>query len=244
MRCFKYILQWIVFATIVSCDKSSPDCFKKAGSESSLTREMTPFSNVTLESNVDVVLRHGNSYKVEVVGPKNLLDKVETSVNSNTLTVDNRNTCNFVRGYKHYLKVIVTCPKYHMVTTNSIGKIITEADFIEDSLFVYTEGGDITIDGKFDQLRTGSHGGGNVYFKGTANELLVYMNGINFFYGQDGSVTNYVFVENISLGDAFVNAPSGGILSYHMWKTGNLFFKGDPAVVEGKSERSGSAIKQ
>lgn len=244
MRCFKYILQWIVFAIIVSCDKSSPDCFKKAGSESSLTREVASFSNVTLESNVEVILRHGAVYKAQIIGPKNLIDKVETSVSNNTLTIDNHNGCNFVRGYKHHLKVIVTCPKYRMITSNSIGNISTESDFVEDSIFFYTEGGDIIVDGKFAQLKTGSHGNGNIYFKGTTNDLLVYMNGTNFFYGQEGTVSSYIFVENISLGDAFVNAPTGGILSYHIWKTGNLFFKGDPAVADGKSEKTGAAIKQ
>jgi hypothetical protein len=227
-----------------SCDKSSPDCFKRAGVESSEDRTLTAFKSVRLESNVEVVLRKSTEYKVEVRGPKNLLDKVSTSVNEGTLTIDNHNACNFVRGYKHHLHVIVYAPKYDMITSNSIGNIRTEDDFVQDSIFFYTEGGDVIINGTFMRLKTGSHGNGNVYFNGVTNDMYVYMNGTNYLYAENGTINSYFFIESISLADAFVKAPTNGTLSYHMWKTGNVYYSGDPAVVDGKKESTGCAIKK
>jgi hypothetical protein len=199
---------------------------------------------VKLLSNVEVVLRKGNECKVEVLGPKNLLEKVSTSVTDGTLTIDNHNACNFVRGYKHHLHVIVYAPEYDFVTSYSIGNIRTEEGFVQDTIFFYTEGGDVIINGTFTQLKTGSHGNGNVYFKGVTNYFYVYMNGTNYLYAEDGTINNYIFVETLSLADAFITAPNNGTFNYHTWKTGNIYYSGTPAVVDGLRESTGCAIKK
>lgn len=244
MRGLFYIAVVVIACVNFACDKSSPDCFKKAGTQSSTIRTLTPFTNVFVEANVEVVLRKGNEYKAEVVGPKNLLEKVTTSVGDGTLTIDNNNGCNFVRGYKHKLMVIVTAPDYNRAIANSIGNIRTEEGFADDSLFFYTEGGDVIINGTFYQLKTGSHGNGNVYFNGTASHMYVYMNGTNYLFADNATITSYLFIEHISLADAFVKAPTGGQFDYHTLKTGNIYYTGDPAIVNGKNERTGAAIKK
>ncbi len=243
MRYMNYICIFLVSVIIISCNKSSPDCFKKAGKETSMERIMTPFKVVTLETNIDVTLVKGNEYKVEIFGGANLLEKVRTSVESGTLMIDNDNACNFVRGYDDKLKITVTAPEYDKVITNSVGNIITHADFIQDTMFFSSEGGDIFIYGNYTELKTSSHGNGNIYFKGTTTKMYSYMNGTNYLYAEEGTVTNYIFIESVSLADAYITAPTNGTFEYHIWKTGNIYYKGTPAAVNGKSERGGIAIK-
>jgi hypothetical protein len=210
---------------------------------STLSRQLSPFKRVVLDANLDVILRKGSESKVEIFGAKNLLEKVTTDVNDNTLTIDNRNGCNFVRGYKHKLTVIVTSPNYEMATTNSIGTFKTEDTFAQDSMFFYSEDGDMIIDGTFRVLKTGSHGNGNVYFSGTTYDMYVYMNGTNYLYAEKGTITSYIFIEQISLADAYITAPSGGKFDYHILRTGNIYYKGDPALVSGITEKTGTVIK-
>jgi hypothetical protein len=212
--------------------------------ESTVVRTLTPFKNVLLEANIEVVLQKGNEYKAEIIGPKNLLEKVSTSVSDGTLSIDNNNGCNFVRGYKHHLSVIVTAPEFDMVVSNSIGTIRTEQDFVQDTMFFYTEGGDLTILGTFKELKTGSHGNGNVYFKGKTDNMYVYMNGTNYLYAEEGTVTNYIFVESLSLADAYITAPTNGTFEYHIHKTGNIYYSGTPTYVFGKLEKTGTVIKK
>jgi hypothetical protein len=234
----------LIAFVICSCDKSSPDCFKKAGKESHVERTLTPFKTVTLESNIEVVLRKGNEHRIEISGPKNLLEKVVTSVSDGTLTIDNNNGCNFVRGYKHHLQVIVYAPEYDMIISNSIGNMRTEEGFVQDTIFFYTEGGDMIINGTFAELKTGSHGNGNIYFNGLVDHMYVYMNGTNYLYAENGTIINYIFIETLSLADAFITAPNNGTINYHTWKTGNIYYSGDPATVDGKQESTGGAIKK
>ncbi|MDZ4664607.1 MAG: DUF2807 domain-containing protein [Bacteroidota bacterium] len=244
MKYLSYIWVFVAGAVFTSCNKSSPDCFKKAGKDSSIERIVTPFKVVLLETNIEVTLIKGIDYKVEIFGGSNLLKKITTSVDSGTLVIDNDNGCNFVRGYDHKLKVIVTAPEYDKVITNSVGSIITNSDFVQDTMFFSSEGGDMIINGTYAHLSTSSHGNGNVYFKGATNKMYVYMNGTNYLYAEEGTISNYIFIESVSLADAYITAPTNGTFEYHIWKTGNIYYKGTPVSVDGKSEKAGIAIKK
>lgn len=246
MRKVKHSWIVILIGAFISCNKSSaPDCFKTTGEQTVLTRTLTPFDSLQLDSYLDVTLKTGNEYKVEIFGGANMLEKISTSVEGKKLVIENKNQCNFVRGYKHHITLTVTAPKYKFVVTNSIGNIATASDFAQDTFVVRTEAGDVTIQGTFNEVRTSSHGNGNVYFKGKTNNLQSYMNGTNYLYAEEGYIKDYVFVESISIADAYVKAPDGGLVEYHIWKTGNLYYKGNPAQLKGKIEgKGGNVIRQ
>jgi hypothetical protein len=235
----------ILVLLIASCDKSSsPDCFKRTGATETVTRTLLPFNTIVLDANIEVTLENGTEYKAEITGGANILDKVKTSVESGSLTIDNTNQCNFVRGYNHKITMRVFSPNFKYVVTNSIGNILTSKNFIQDTISVRSEGGDITLYGTYNQISTSSHGNGNVYLKGTTNRLFTYMNGTNYLYANEGTITSYVFIENVSLANAYINAPNGGTLDYHIWKSGNIYYKGDPASVSGKIDGKGALIKE
>ena len=230
---------------LAACNKTSaPDCFKKTGKQTSVERTLMPFVCLVLEANLEVVINNGPEYKAEIFGGENMLDEIQTSVSDGTLTIDNKNKCNFVRGYKHKIRLIVTCPDFKYVVTNSIGNIYTTDHFHQDTLYVRSEDGDIKISGTYNQLRTSSHGNGNIYFDGTATNMYVYMNGTNYLYADNATILNYVFIENISLANAYINAPTTGTLEYHIWKTGNIYYKGTPGTLIGKTEGKGTVIKE
>lgn len=236
---------FICLVTLNSCNKpSAPDCFKQAGTVVVEKRTLPPFDILVLDANIEVTIENGNEYKAEIKGGANLIGEVKTTVNSNTLTIDNRNHCNFVRGYHHKISVKITCPNFKRVSTFSIGNILTTPDFHQDTIFVVSEDGDITLYGNYKEIKTSSHGNGNIYFKGTTNSLYVYMNGTNYLYADDAIINNYVFIAQISLADAHVNAPAGGAIDYHIWKSGNIYYKGNPASVNGKIDGTGQLIKE
>lgn len=244
MRIGIKIVSIVFLFALAACNKSSaPDCFKTTGKQTTITRTLTPFYAVDLQANLEMTLVNGSEYKVELFGGDNMLEKITTSVSDGTLTIDNKNTCNFVRGYKHHLKLTVTSPNFKFAVTNSIGNIIVD-HLVQDTVFVYSEGGDIMIDGTYNVVRTSSHGNGNVYFNGSTNKMYVYMNGTCFLYADQCKVANYVFIESISLANAYIKAPDAGTFEYHLWKTGNIYYEGNPSVVSGKIEGKGAVIKK
>jgi hypothetical protein len=245
MKTNNLIILFFSLLVFISCNKTNaPDCFKETGTQITVTRTLPPFICVILDANIEMTIKNGSVYEAEITGGENMLDEVKTTVSNGTLTIDNKNKCNFVRGYKHKITLSVTCPDYQYVVTNSIGNIFTTQDFHQDTLYVRSEGGDITVYGTYYKLRTSSHGNGNVYFKGTTTEMYVYMNGTNYLYADNCSILNYVFIESLSIANAYVNAPNSGTLEYHLWKTGNIYYKGNPSIITGKIEGKGTIIKE
>jgi hypothetical protein len=86
--------------------------------------------------------------------------------------------------------------------------------------------GDIHLNGTFGELRTSSHGNGDMYLKGKTQRLLVYTNGTNFTWADELLVTDYIFISTYSIGDAYLNLDEVDIIDYYIWSDGNIYYKG------------------
>ncbi len=236
---------YLCLILLVSCNKpGAPDCFKRTGIQTEKIINPGFFNSIDLEAHLEVTVNKGNEHSVKIMGGRNTIEKINISVTSGTLVIKNLNSCNFVRGYKKSIRVEVTCPYVKYIKTSNTGNITTSNNFSQDTLVVRTEGGDCTIQGTFNEVRTSSHGAGNFYLKCKTNSLLCYSNGTNYLYGYDAEVTDFVFVESISIGQAYIRAPENGKLHYHLHKSGNLFYKGNPSEILGKIEGSGKVYKE
>ncbi|MGE0567516.1 MAG: DUF2807 domain-containing protein [Bacteroidia bacterium] len=230
---------------LISCNKpDAPDCFKQNGKTVTIERKLESFKALKSDAHIDIVIANSNEYKAEITGPANLLDKVDLSVNSNTLVVENKNSCNFVRGYKQSISIKIYAPKYDFVVANSVGNISTTPDFNQDTLVVRSEGGDFYIYGNYNEIRTSSHGNGNMYLRCNMNRLYVYMNGTNYLYANEANIASFVFIESISVADAYIKAPESGTLLYNIWKSGSIYYTGNPQSVDGIISGKGTVVKK
>jgi hypothetical protein len=71
------------------------------------------------------------------------------------------------------------------------------------------------------------------------------MFGTNFLYGNNLTITNYTFMENISLGSIYINAPNNGTLECNIRSEGNIYYTGNPATITNYSngKAKGTLIK-
>ena len=71
------------------------------------------------------------------------------------------------------------------------------------------------------------------------------MFGTNFLKAEGLTINSFVFVENIIIVDCFINAPVSGILEYNIWRSGNIYYKGNPLSISNpKGDGKGQLIKQ
>jgi len=188
---------------------------------------------------IELEIKQGTEYKVELTAGKNLLDNISSVNNNGVLTLINNNRCNFVRGYKKNILFTITVPKIDTVENRGVGTIRFAEGFKQDTIFLLAENsGDTYLNGTFKLLKTGSHGNGDIYINGTCDNLFVYTYGTNSFRGENLTVNKFIFIETISIGDVRVNAPENGILQCRIWRAGNIYYKGNPAVVEDYSDGS------
>lgn len=243
----KIAFSLILCVILISCKKENRlDCFKSNGAEKTETREPGSFSVIEVANKMDLYIRQGAEYKVEVSAGKNLMKNILTSVTDGTLRVDNNNTCNFVRGYKKNITVNITLPYLRFVKNNGVGTV-NILGFDQDTLVVRTESsGDIHITGNFNEVRTSSHGNGDMYVQGNTNSFYVYTYGTNFVYAGDLVVKNFAFVQTLSLGDCFINGSQLLDLSYNIGSSGNVYYTGTPPTITDVSElkTKGRLIKE
>lgn len=223
---------YIIFLVLFACNKpDSPDCFKQAGAFAVMELSIgAPVREVVIQSPLQVHIRYAPVEKIEIKGPKNLINKISCHHINKALYIKNNNKCNFVRGYKHNINVYIYTPYLEFVRNNAVGEIYVESSVVADTLRIETEAGDIFVDCNMNKLSGSSHGNGNIYFYGTANQVFIYLFGTCFLYAADGIINGYAYVEQVSVGDAYLNLTDGSLLNYKIYKKGNIFYKGSISV--------------
>lgn len=233
---------------LLSCKKENAfDCFKSNGAEVSEVRELDMFSSIEVDNKIDVTIFKGSELKVEVVAGKHIISNISTKVAEGNLKIKNNNECNFVRGYKKTIRVNITLPYLALIKNDGVGTVRFADDFEQDTLVVRAESsGDIHVNGTFTQIRTSSHGNGDIYINGRTKSLYVYSKGTNFLYAKGLLVKDYVYIETLSIGDCHIQADSLGQLDYNIQDTGNLYYTGEPGLVQNVSSAPGKgrAIKE
>lgn len=238
----------ILVLFFVGCKKENAlDCFKSTGAEVTETRDLGPFSYIKLYDNIDLNIIKGTEYKVDVVAGKHIIKNIKTTVTGDVLSIDNNNKCNFVRGYKRKVTINVTLPYIIKVESNGVGTIRFDQYYQQDTIQLRAENsGDIYLNGTFNEIKASSHGNGDIYLNGTCDRLYGYMNGTNMLQAENLIINSYVFLETLSIADCFISAPVNGPLECNIWRSGNIYYKGNPSVINNFSngEAKGQLIKK
>jgi hypothetical protein len=243
----KTLLFLFFLALLVACTKENAlDCFKSNGSEKTETRSLQAFKRIRVFDKIDYTITQGNEYKIEITAGKNIIPSIKTSVKDSVLIINNKNKCNFVRGYKKQIKVKITLPHLQKLENFSVGTVYLDSNFNQDSIFVLSESaGDTYVDGNYYLITSSALGTGNVTVTGTCNTIYVFMSGPNFFKANNLTVLNYAFIESYSIAHAYIKAPENGTFECNIHNTGNIYYTGNPLNVTNysKSTTKGKLIK-
>jgi hypothetical protein len=244
---FRNIFLLLFVLQLLSCRKENAgDCFKANGQEVSQTRNPGEFLEVEVFDKIELHVKQGAACKVEITAGKNLMKNLHTSIEEGRLKIDNRNTCNFVRGYKRGIKVVVTMPYLKYLQNSGVGTAYVE-DFRQDTLVVRAESsGDVHVSGHFNEIRTSSHGNGDMYLEGSCNSFYIYTYGTNYVHAGQLRARDFSFVHSITLGDCTVNTDSTRFFSCNVESDGNVYYQGEPLLLVDYSKKvsKGRLIKK
>lgn len=215
---------------------------KSTGDKITEYRNVSGFSKITLHNNVDLILHPGKPFECKVTAGENLLDLVTTEVDQGTLTIRNKNKCNWVRSFKNKFTVELSLPSIQYIYYTGSGNI-TCADTIRESLFNmdgWTCSGSISLLFNCSTTWLSLH-------TGTADLKASGFSGVSYVYNSGSGPmecsrlqTGYTYVTNASTNDCYIQVTKE--LGAKIVLQGDIYYSGTPYKVEKEILGDGTLI--
>jgi len=229
----RLVLLMISIAIIFySCGKDSLcNCGKRTGPVVTETRVCSPFTEIEMNNNIDLVVKPDTFCSVQVTCGANLLDGITTKVENGRLILHNKNKCNWLRDLENRFTVTVSVSQLSYLVSNGTGDIhfsdtLRTSPFLLESI---NATGDYHLLFNCDRVELKLHTGpADIYATGYAKDLYLYSVANGYSYAKDlRSETCTVHTE--STGDTYVNASSE--LQAEIGYSGNVYYSGNPSAV-------------
>ena len=136
MKKIEYLL---VLLSIFSCDQEDAwDCIQTSGAPITQELIVDAFDKILVNRDIELVVKQGTEYKVEIQTGENLLDSMEVIVVGNELQLTDPNSCNYVRDFG-LTKMIVTTPVLKEIRSSTQYVTASEGVLNFESLFLISE---------------------------------------------------------------------------------------------------------
>ena len=253
------VLFFLVSLMAASCSKM--DQLFNNGEPVTEHREVAHrFSAISMYNNVNVKLVQSSYPHLELTCPKNLIEKVTTEIEGDTLVIKNENEYNWLRSFDYSIDLTVYYDSLRQINFASVGDLLctdsikgiaeqtidSTGGFI-DTITIHNfnlninEGcGDIDLTFNCNVVKNNfGNGTSKVTFRGKAEYTEIIMRSYGVVHAENLN-SNFVRVQSHSTNDAYVWARSK--LTVWLYSIGNVYYKGNPWVVK-ECTSDGQVIK-
>lgn len=253
------VLFFLVSLTVASCSKV--DALFSNGEPVTEQRELNHrFIAISMYNNVNVRLVQDSHPYLELTCPKNLIDKVTTEVDGDTLFIRNENEYNWLRSFDYSIDLTVYYDSLRQINFASVGDLCCTDSIrgIMEQTIDSTEGiidtvctrnfnlnineGCGNIDLTFDCNVVKSNftnGTSHVTLRGATEYTEIIMRSYGVVHAEN-LYSNFVRVQSHSTNDAYVWARTK--LTVWLYSIGNVYYKGNPWIVK-ECNSDGQVIK-
>jgi hypothetical protein len=141
------------------------------GNVTTSRRNLTNFDTININGVLDVYLKQGTSYRVEVVTDENLQDIVETYTENGSMFVDTKSEHNYDASQ---MDIYITVPDVKRIILDGVTALYT-TDTLEltDLEIEKKNTGQLTLNTIIDNLTLNSDGIGNIELNGKGHEVAI-----------------------------------------------------------------------
>lgn len=245
MRC-KILFFMVCAMALFSCKRENLcDCLTSTGPTNVIYRNVQNFNSIVLEDKMDLFLTQGPNYEVRVEAGANMQRLIKTELDGETLKVMNDNTCNWVRGYNHSIKVYVTAPYFKYIKHAGLGTMQSLNTIVQDEITARNENsGDLRLNVNVQKVTGSSHGNGDTYLTGQTQQLAYDYVGTNYLFTSELEVKNYMYLHSVTIGHSHIKAPENGLMDIIIEKAGNVYYSGNPKTINLTRRGKGQLIKE
>lgn len=238
MRYFNII---IVLLMLSSCGgEQKDDCITKLGKVVSEQRDVLPFDKLYAEDRIKVFLVQDsiNYGRIELNGPSNLLNQIESTVTDNQLRLINTNTCNFIRSFNYDINVYVYVKELTEIHLESIAEVVSNDTININFLNIFHPAlSDINLILSGDEVFIRSRNSASTILRGNLRVLKGSVEEISNLDAQY-LVCEEVYIDTHSPLDCYINATKGMYLK--ILNSGNIFYINEPTDYKILAEQTGS----
>jgi hypothetical protein len=238
MRYFNII---IVLLMLLSCGgEQKDDCITKLGKVVSEQRDVLPFDKLYVEDRIKVFLVQDsiNYGRIELNGPSNLLNQIESTVTDNQMRLINTNTCNFIRSFNYDINVYVYVKELTEIHLESIAEVVSNDTININFLNIFHPAlSDINLILSGDEVFIRSRNSASTILRGNLRVLKGSIEEISNLEAQY-LVCEEIYIDTHSPLDCYINATKGMYLK--ILNSGNIFYINEPTDYKILAEQTGS----
>ena len=237
----KYFSWFIFLILLSSCSGGQKDdCITSMGDIVSIDRDVMTFDKLYVEDRIKVILVQDSSQygRIELNGPSNLLDQIESNVSNKQLRLVNTNTCNFVRSFNYEIKVKVYVNELTGIHVESIAEVVS-SDTINIGFLniLHPALSDIKLTLSGDEVFIQSRNSAKTILEGNLRVLKGSIEEISDLNAEH-LICDEVYLDSHSPLDCYVNATKG--MYMNIYNSGNIFYVNEPSDYKILASRTGS----
>lgn len=239
MRSIIYFI--FFFLILCSCEKEQMnDCITSTGIIQREKRSLAEFDSIRLFRRLNLVLIQDTANFIEIEAGKNLIESIKTEINNGILTIENKNTCNWMRSYSKPINIYLHHTNFKRLVLYGSNTVTTKGALKSDSITVEFRDAsgdvDLTLENKyfFGIQHTGA---GDLVLRGSTEGLEIYTASLGLVNTLDLNARN-VLVKSLSAVDAYVNASES--LYLETFAAGSIFYTGAAQNIFKESRGSGT----
>jgi hypothetical protein len=228
-----------------SCNKPNVwDCSKTTGKIVSEKRELNNFYAVKLYKRIHLLLIQDSMDYIDIKAGKNLLPKITTEIQNDTLIITNNNKCNFVRNFTDSILVELHFTNVSYLRYESSGNVSSKGKIVLSKFNsdTWNGSGKIDLDLICDDVSFAYHTGpADLILRGKGERIYLYCAGQGYLKTQNFSAKK-AQINSIGSGGILVN--SAQELIGDMGGEANVEYYGNPSVVAINNFGKGKLIKK
>lgn len=223
------------------------DCFQGTGKDITVSRYLGPFTKISIGEKFDIILTQDTAQneEVKITAGSHIIDQIVTKVKNNTLTIENKNTCNFVRSYERKIKIEIRVRFLDDIEIFSASNLRSpDTLHFEKSNYLNLKNnglGDINLKLKLGYLEVHSINSGNIFLEGFVNILTCSIEEVTVFDARK-MLCDDIYIDSHTPLDCYINPKN--LLAAKIFNKGNIYYVTKPPKFELTEQRGKGQLLQ
>jgi hypothetical protein len=222
---------------LVTCSKSDEaGCFESAGKVQRTVRFQGEIRKILLRDGINLIFTEDSIPGIEIEGGKNILPGIKTEFSGDSLIIQDKNYCNWVRDPESRINIYIKGQKNIRLYNKGYGKV--EGRFIGDTLRIKSwsnETTDIDVQTRYFWLESFKLGNTNIKGRIVAAEIFRHETGI-VKMDRNMNCSRLIYHDH-GQGKSYVKADDSAIIE--LFDSGNTAILSRPAYIFIREHKSG-----